>query len=157
MEAADFDSIIPDAIAPAGGKPSVTMWRRGIFAVPGLDPLNKCGPDGNLAFAFDVWITCERLDGQGFVADNFAVMKTFNEKYATGRWQASCEQLAGGAIYMMRKLCPRATAIKATIHPISDASLTVEWRAGQDMPDFFPKRLDTPARARVRAAAGKEA
>lgn len=133
-------------------KPEVTMYRRGVFACPGLVPNRKCGPDEVRAFNFETWITCTDLDGNGFVADNFAVMKRINEKYAAGKWEASCEDFAGGLIYLMRGLCPRATKIVARIHPIGDAHLTVKWRTGMPMPSFFPKRLDSPARNSVRKA-----
>ena len=126
-------------------KPTITIWRKGKFSVPGLVDKNKCGTLGQTEFNYSVEITVDALDAKGFVCDNFNVPKAFERKFGQGVWEASCEQLAGGGIYMMKSLCDgRALKITSEVSPIAEAGVRVEWTLGQDLPTFFPKRLDKP-------------
>ena len=124
-------------------KPKITIWRSGKFSVPGIIPDSQCGKLGQTEFNFRVEITVDSLDKSGFVCDNFAVPAAFANKFAKGRWQASCEQLAGGGIYLMHRLCGgRALKVVCEISPINEAGVRVEWNKGDDMPGFFPRKVN---------------
>jgi len=121
----------------------ITIRRQGQFVVPNLTFTNQCGREGQREFNFSCRITVNRLDDQGFVCDNFKVVPALQDKFGTGRWLASCEQLAGAGVWLMRELCGgRATRIEFEVSPIAEAGVTVEWNKGDAMPDFFPTQLD---------------
>ena len=126
-------------------KPKITIKRSGQFDVPGIIAENQCGRLGQTRFNFRCEITVDRLDDNGFVCDNFRIPLELQSKFAVGKWQASCEQLAGGGIYLIHKLCQsRALRIVFEVSPINEASVAVEWSRGDEMPEFWPKKIETP-------------
>lgn len=125
-------------------KPIYTITRSGDFTI-NLVPNNKCGIVGQQTFRYECEIKANALDSNGFVIDNFLVQKRFAHKFSKGVWHASCEELAGGAIYLMNSLTEgRALAITCTIIPMSDAKLKIEWRQGWDMPEALPRKVEEP-------------
>lgn len=135
-------------------KPTITIWRRGQFGVPGLVAHNQCGRLGQKEFFFNIEITVQRLDNQGFVCDNFLVSQAFNDFFAQGEWEASCEQLAGTAIYILKRLCAdRALKVVASVSPFADAQagVRVEWNKDTDeLPDFHAKRIEPIGRTQAK-------
>ena len=104
------------------------MTRMGEFTSPGIVPCNKCGAPDSKKWGFEISITVDELDDQGFVCDQFLVPKLF-DKYATGKWQASCEDFANGALYdVIHELCPRATEVRVKIQPTPVAFAEVFWK-----------------------------
>jgi hypothetical protein len=122
-------------------KPTYRIFRKGEFTAD-LSKTNQCGREGMSKFNFEVTIEVNSLDQHGFVCDNFDVPKAF-ERFATGKWEASCEAFAGGGIYLMKSLCQnRALRIICRIQPIDAAWVEVDWKKGDEMPALYPKRLD---------------
>lgn len=122
-------------------KPLYTISAKGEFVINLIDR-RRCGNLGN-RFRFDVAITTEGLDAHGFVFNGDEVPAAF-ARFSHGLWEASCEDIAGGIIYVFKKICAgRATRIAVTIHPSDVRNLTCEWQRGWDMPERFPMQVDT--------------
>jgi hypothetical protein len=123
-----------------------TIKSSGWFTIPDLAPEGRCGAKGN-AFAYHVEVGVRDLDENRFVFDGDLVPTAF-AKFLTGRWRASCEDVAGGVVYIfVRQITQgRAERVSVTIHPNTERSLTIEWNKGDDMPATYPTRVDAQGR-----------
>lgn len=125
-------------------KPTITIRRSGEFTCTNLVPENQCGKTEQKTFQFRIEIEVNSLDKKGFVCDNFDVPKAFEFWNGPDHWRASCEEFAGGGVNLMYKLCKRAKRILCEVSPIPEAGVRVEWRYGQKLPSFSPKKVKPP-------------
>jgi hypothetical protein len=117
----------------------VVLRREGTFAVPGIFPEGQCGVPGQTIFLYEGRASVQRLGSDGFVCDSFAVPELLAWIFSGGQWTASCEQLAGGGIHLLHKLCgDRAEALSFRVGPSEQAAVRVDWYYGDELPTFVP-------------------
>lgn len=121
-------------------KSTWTIFREGEFTA-NLIPYNQCGLRGQSFFRFACEVRCHNLDEQQFVVDQFKVAKCF-EQWQKGDWQASCEQLVGGAVRIIHKLMKgRAIYIRVRVMPTNVAGAQFEWHEGEPLPSTIPVKV----------------
>ena len=138
-----------------------TIYRGGNFKANLVENDNRCGKVGQTDFSYEVEIDCRQLDNKNFIVDNFRIPDQFNY-FSKGLFDASCEQLVGGAVMLLFKLAGgnvqnptaqsgRATRIKVKVKPLTTdteyAGAAYEWNAGEALPNALPKRVDVKAKA----------
>lgn len=137
----EYASPLGDVNAPAEDVGlRLYMARQGKFTVGSVgDDAHQCGFKGARELAYSVVIEgdCMKLTPEGFIIDNFAIQRYFDEKYG-GHVDhfVSCEKIAMQAVRDFRRAVAGCKSVKVTIDGTSGAAgLTASWRAdGQDVP-----------------------
>lgn len=126
--------------------PHWEQTRRGEFRA-NIIPDGQCGfTVGQDIFEYEATICVRELDENNWILDNRDLDRLF-DAWREGLWQASCEQLAGGALCnILDTVGNRADEISVTIGPNSHAALKVIWRRGDARP-CCPRRVDTTVAA----------
>jgi hypothetical protein len=97
---------------------TLTLTRRGTFTVEHVgDDTTQCGRLGTRKFFFRVEIDCPEtgLDAQGFMVDQFDVLRLMRTRYRRVAHLKSCEGLALDAARALLARCPMATEVRATV------------------------------------------
>lgn len=117
----------------------LTMKRIGKFTVGACeDDSTQCGYKGTRTLDYKVVIegSPEHLTKEGFLIDNFAVQRYFDDTYKTIKQFVSCERIALKAVSDIRKMVGVGVrAVEVTVDGTGVAGLTASWRAdGKDAP-----------------------
>lgn len=141
--APEYASPLGDVNAPVeddGVGLRLYMARQGKFTIGSVgDDSTQCGFAGARTLDYRVVIEgdCLKLTPEGFIIDNFAIQRYFDEKYGghVDRF-LSCEHIAMQAVRDFRKAVQGCKSVTVTIDGTSGAAgLTASWRSdGLDTP-----------------------
>lgn len=117
----------------------LTMKRIGKFTVGECaDDTTQCGFKGTRTLDYKVVIegSPEHLTKEGFLIDNFAVQRYFDDTYKSVKVFLSCERIAIKAVEDIRRMVGVGVkAVEVTVDGTGLAGLTASWRAdGKDVP-----------------------
>ena len=133
---------MPDETAAGASSPlsvRLSMKRIGKFTIGECeDDTTQCGYKGTRTLDYAVLIegSPERLTPEGFLIDNFAVQRYFDETYKSVKQFVSCERIAMKAVSDIRRMVGIGVkAVSVTVDGTGKAGLTATWRAdGLDTP-----------------------
>lgn len=111
----------------------LTLTRRGSFEVRAVknSDATQCGIRGTRKFYFRAEIDCpsNAIDENGFIVDQFDVLRMFRARYRKVNNLPSCEHLALDACREIHKLAPYATDIRVTVGTGPKAYMTARLRS----------------------------
>lgn len=117
-------------------RPLVKLSIRKFGVAAELANNHVCGTGERGAFYTEVTLSARKLDENGFVVDNSALIAAVRESFRTTMFVASCEQLAEAVVNVAHKLMGgRLVSAKATVFN-ETGSVEIEWEDGQVVPSF---------------------
>lgn len=125
-----------------------------------IESPNACGFNGQRAFGIELEVDTRELDATNkFVCEVNTLSTLMTRKYGSGKWRASCEQLAAAAVILAFELLTGKTvsgdddedyiddednllAIRAKVTPATGRFVKMTWDNGDDLPvDDLPINL----------------
>lgn len=114
--------------------PAIVLTRQGKFMAPNLVESHsptRCGRPGIYEFKYAVQLRCpsDKLDDKGFVIDNVAIQRYFDERYGAEHRFVSCERMAAEAVQYFRHILPHLTGVVVRIYGTPGAYIQIVWEA----------------------------